>query len=244
MRPLSSVSDRKASIRSITRFATLPTWPIQIGPPKINMSCASIFSRNAGHSSPSPSSEVTPGLMSSAATRTVSVTFTSRSANALASTAIIASVEDSLFGSALSVQLRAIAVSVMAVLRRGCRATARRAPCRFRSVGGYGRDIVVRIAVDIFVVRVDPRERRPPRRDHADHLLARFDRQSRQRDHVLVRENAEARFLVEQPDIDLVAEWRRLLLALAVGVEFCRIDGDRGFPPPVGQIVRRRGRRL
>src|SRR3569623_1161751 len=202
MRPLSSVSDRKASIRSITRLATLPTCPIQIGPPKINMSCDRIFVRNAGHSSPSPSSEVTPGLMSSAATRTVSVIFTSRSANALASTAIIASVEDSFSGSALSVQLRAIAVSFMAGLRRGWRATAPHARCRFRSVGRHRRDNVVGIAVDIFVVSIAPGKGRLARRDNPDSLLAGFDRQPSQRDHVLVREHAEARLLVDQPDID------------------------------------------
>jgi hypothetical protein len=89
----------------------LPTCPIQIGPAKIRISCARIFSRSPGHSSPSPSSLVTPGLMSSAATRTVSVSVTSASANASFNTAIIASVEDSPLG--LSVQLSAMALSGM-----------------------------------------------------------------------------------------------------------------------------------
>ena len=53
----SSVSLKKASIRSTTRLARLDSWPSQIGVPKIRMSAARMRRRMSGQASPSPSSE-------------------------------------------------------------------------------------------------------------------------------------------------------------------------------------------
>ena len=57
-------------MRSMTRLATLDGCPIQIGRPSRKMSAARIFRRSVGHSSPSPSSDRTPGLMFLSAART------------------------------------------------------------------------------------------------------------------------------------------------------------------------------
>jgi hypothetical protein len=50
-------------MRSSTRFATLEGCPSQMGEPMIKMSEATTLLRNSGQASPSPSSDLTPGLM-------------------------------------------------------------------------------------------------------------------------------------------------------------------------------------
>src|SRR3981189_1926035 len=70
MRSLSSVSSRKASMRSHTRLAMLDGWPSQIGVPITRMSAARMRARSFGQASPLPSLDFTPGLMLRSATRT------------------------------------------------------------------------------------------------------------------------------------------------------------------------------
>src|SRR5918994_3792711 len=72
MRPSSSCSESIASMRSRARLVTLEIWPSQVGVPRMTMSEARIFSLTAGHSSPSPSSELTPGRTFRSTRRTVS----------------------------------------------------------------------------------------------------------------------------------------------------------------------------
>src|SRR5258705_2032813 len=71
MRSLSSVSSRKASMRSHTRLAMLDGWPSQIGVPITRMSAARMRARSLGQASPLPSLDCTPGLMLRSATRTI-----------------------------------------------------------------------------------------------------------------------------------------------------------------------------
>src|SRR3954452_2603983 len=59
--PSSSVSESIASIRSMTRLTTLEGWPNQVGVASTRISDESSFSWTGGHSSPSPSSDETPG---------------------------------------------------------------------------------------------------------------------------------------------------------------------------------------
>ena len=67
--PSSSVSEIIASIRSSTRWATLDGRPSQVGVATTRISPASEPLVEAGHASPSPSSDVTPGRMSWSTTR-------------------------------------------------------------------------------------------------------------------------------------------------------------------------------
>src|SRR3981081_4247028 len=70
MRSVSSVSSRKAAVRSHPRFAMLDGWPSQIGVPITRMSAARMRARSFGQASPLPSLDFTPGLMLRSATRT------------------------------------------------------------------------------------------------------------------------------------------------------------------------------
>src|SRR5882672_9643519 len=88
-------------------------------------------------------------------------------------------------------------------------------------------DVVVRVAVDAFVVRVDAGELRFLVHCHADALLAGFDRtafeqQDRARGEVLL-----ARLRGEHADVERFIQRRFGLLALAVGVELARFDIQR-----------------
>src|SRR5882672_608952 len=67
------------SSRSITRDATLERCPNQIGVPTTMMSAALILSKIPGHSSPSPSSDVTPSGTLKSTTRITSLVTSSAS---------------------------------------------------------------------------------------------------------------------------------------------------------------------
>ena len=108
-------------MRSSTRLQTLDGWPSQMGVPRTRMSASRILARRSGQSSPSPSSDLTPGLMLRSATRTISPeTLWAFSSSSTSPSSL--SVDD-FSRTGLSVQLRATAVSGMA--GRGARAGAR-----------------------------------------------------------------------------------------------------------------------
>jgi hypothetical protein len=111
MRPRSSCSPRNASRRSSTRWQTLDGCPSQIGVPSTKMSASRMRLRSAGQSSPSPSSLLTPGLISRSTARTSSPS-TSCSRNS-PSNSLSNSSQLELSGDAFRVQFRARARSGM-----------------------------------------------------------------------------------------------------------------------------------
>src|SRR5690606_24701493 len=98
-------------MRSVTRLAMLDGWPIQIGVAITRMSASITCLRNAGHSSPLPSSAVTPGLTSWSTTRADDVA-TPWLAIALSNRSSIFWVEEAV-GDGVSVQLRPKALGDM-----------------------------------------------------------------------------------------------------------------------------------
>ena len=94
--------------------------------------------------------------------------------------------------------------------------------------------VVLRIAIDAFVVRIDTRERRFARGDQVERLRARANRLALEEEHGCRGEVLLARLGGKNPDIERLIERRFVLPPLPVRVELSRVDLESDIPLAIG----------